>query len=211
MPHLRFEFAQGTTLQPRWVEESKAPRTVDEALEALQEVSQKLRPLHDSRAIFPEVYSIITEKVADEIHHPTGLFWEPTFIARLAGCFAERYLDTLRCSIEHRPQDCEAWAVAYGCNTDLELVALQHAALGICAHINFDLALGIYRTIEDLGASKKPFLLRRFKHDHDQVNHILAQSFRPALERMIDAYGCRTSHLIAHLSLGLAARTSLAP
>jgi len=210
MIDLGLGLARGTALHPCWLSGERTPANVDEALDALREVSRQLRQRRDNRAIFPDVYGIITEKVAQEIHEPTGLFWEPSFIARLAGCFAERYLDALRSALDDAPQDCEAWAIAYGCNDVEGLAPLQHAALGISAHINFDLALGIHRTIVELGASKNTLLIRRFKHDHDQVNRILAASFRPALERMIDAYGCRTSNLIAHLSLGFAQRTTLA-
>jgi hypothetical protein len=148
--------------------------------------------------------------VAGEINGRTGFFKEPSFIARLAGRFAERYLQTLRWSLQQTPQDCAAWGVAYQYSTDARLVPLQHAALGISAHINYDLAPGIYRTICELGATRNPHLLRRFKHDHDQVNGILEACIPPSLRTLAGVYQCRISALVERSAPALRLTTRVA-
>ncbi|HLL53748.1 MAG TPA: DUF5995 family protein [Myxococcaceae bacterium] len=187
-----------------------APRDVFEAVRALRQVTQTLRQLGDTRAIFPDIYGIITERVAGEINGRTGFFKEPSFIARLAGRFAERYLETLRWSLQQTPQDCAAWGIAYRYSTDARLVPLQHAALGISAHINYDLAPGIYRTICELGAARNPHLLRRFKHDHDKVNVLLEACVPPSLRTLAGVYQCRTSALVERFSSSLRLTTRVA-
>lgn len=199
----------------RWVTinntlaETPPPRDVHEALAALQEVARYFRRRHDNRAIFPEIYGIITEKVATQVLAPRGFFWEPTFITRLAGRFAERYLETLRWSLSHHPQDCGAWSLAYSHNDDAAITPLQHAALGISAHINFDLALGIYRTVVALGAAKSTRLIRRFKHDHDNVNALLAESFPQAIRCLAGRYRCGASSIITRFGFNAASRITL--
>jgi hypothetical protein len=87
------------------------------------------------------------------------------------------------------PQDCEAWTLAHA-RTDLgRSLPLQDAALGISAHINFDLALGLWRTIEEFGDTSEA-RLARYKHDHDAVNGLLAVSLPQAVEQLAERYAC---------------------
>jgi hypothetical protein len=165
------------------------PRNVESALESLALTTERLRARRDARAVFPDVYGIITRNVAREIQGRTGFFQEPEWISRLAGRFAERYLETLSWSLAGVPQDCEAWTLAHA-RTDLEhSVPLQDAALGISAHINFDLALGLWKTIEEFGDTSES-RLARYKHDHDAVNRLLAASLPQAVEQLVVGYAC---------------------
>jgi hypothetical protein len=176
------------------------PRDVNEALASLMAVAERLRAEGDPRAIFPDIYTVITANVAREIAHETGFFHEPAFISRLASRFAKRYLETLNWSLEGQTQDCSAWALAYSYAHVDGTFPIQHAALAISAHINFDLALGIHHTIRELGGAADPERLARYKHDHDAVNALLAASLEEALQRLLGRYDCRvTEHLTGRL------------
>jgi hypothetical protein len=169
------------------------PKNVDEALIALETVAERLHQDGDARAAFPDIYSIITRKVAEQVHRKDGIFLEPIWISRLAGRFCERYLETLRWSIERRPQDCDAWSATYACSTLARTLPVQHVLLGLSAHINFDLALGIYETILEFGHEACPEMLARYKHDHDQVNALLLASIPEAFEHLSRRHGCVVS------------------
>src|SRR5688572_14840692 len=65
------------------------PKNVEQALESLEQVTERLRARGDSRAVFPDVYGIITRIVAREVRRRTRFFQEPEWISRLAGRFAE--------------------------------------------------------------------------------------------------------------------------
>lgn len=165
------------------------PKDVVAALESLESVVERLRARRDARAVFPDVYAVITRNVAREVLGRTGFFQEPEWISRLAGRFAERYLETLAWSLQGTAQDCRAWALAY-VYADLGLtLPFQDAALGISAHINFDLALGLWRTIEEFGDTSER-RLARYKHDHDAVNRLLAASLPEAVECLVERYAC---------------------
>jgi hypothetical protein len=173
-----------------------APRSVDDALTALETVAERLHASDDVLAAFPDIYGIITRKVAEQVRSRSGMFLEPRWISRLAGRFCERYLETLRFWLERRPQDCAAWTSTYACSTMPVAAPAQHVLLGLSAHINFDLALGIYRTIIEFGHGSCPEMLARYKHDHDQVNSLLLASIPEAFELLATRHGCVVSAAI---------------
>jgi hypothetical protein len=104
--------------------------------------------------------------------------------------FTTRYLQTLNWSLRGLAQDSAGWDLAYRLAAEDALPALAHAALGISAHINFDLALGIHEVVVRLGAARDQSRLEEFKHDHDAVNALLAASFPESLRRLREAHGC---------------------
>jgi hypothetical protein len=186
-----------------------APADLNEARISLEQTSMRLRRQDDARAVFPDVYAVIAKIVEREINGRTGFFLEPGFISRLVPEFARRYLETLAWTVEGRAQDCSAWALAYDyCRLD-RATPLQHAALGISAHINFDLALGIHATIRKLGYIGDPAELSRYKHDHDAVNELLARSLPEALDRLERVYGCSMTGLLGERIRGHAVRVML--
>jgi hypothetical protein len=165
------------------------PRNVGEALKSLETVTERLRAKGDPRAVFPDVYAIITRIVAREIEGNTGFFQEPEWISRLAGRFSERYLETLAWSQRCGLQDCRAWGLSYGLESLGLTFPLQDAAFGISAHINFDLALGLWKTIEEFGDLSAP-QMARYKHDHDAVNTLLAAAVPEVVACLRERYGC---------------------
>ncbi|MFB9877537.1 DUF5995 family protein [Planobispora siamensis] len=187
---------------------NRIPASPEEALTALREVSDTLRRQGDARAIFPDVYAVITEGVVDGM--ATGLFRHPEFISRLAGKFAARYLETLSWSLSGAPQDCAAWSVAYAQVGRPGVAALQHAGLGISAHINFDLALGIAEVVGELASDRDPALMSVFKHDHDAVNQILETAMPVVMRLLAERYGCPIAPLFTGPLGGPAGRQSLA-
>jgi Family of unknown function (DUF5995) len=166
------------------------PATPRAALAALEEVVAALGAAHDARAVFPDVYAVITEKVIERLGDGSEYFRAPEFISMLVGVFTTRYLQTLNWSLRGLAQDSAGWDLAYRLTADDALPALAHAALGISAHINFDLALGIHEVVVRLGAARDQSRLEAFKHDHDAVNALLAASFPESLRRLCETHGC---------------------
>lgn len=173
-----------------------APTSVDEALAALDTVAGRLQADGNTLAAFPDIYGIITRKVAEQIARPDGMFLESGWVSRLAGRFCERYLETLRWSTERRPQDCDAWGSTYACSSMRRTLPVQHVMLGLSAHINFDLALGIYETIREFGHADDAEQMARYKHDHDAVNALLLASLPEAFDHLVQRHGCSVSATI---------------
>lgn len=166
---------------------------VDEAAAALDGVAEELLRAHDARAAFPDIYAVITRRVAREAARPDGPFLEPAWISHLAASFCGRYLETLRWSLTDCPQDAGAWAWAYLAPGSAALPPVQHALLGLSAHINHDLAIVIHATIVERGHERDRGKIARYKHDHDGVNALLHASIPEALDRLIRRHRCATT------------------
>lgn len=172
------------------------PVSVTQALEALDDVVTRKRQTGDRRAVFPDMYAVITRSVAARAT-AGGFFYAPAFISRLAGRFCTRYLETLRWDEARQPQDTRAWSVAYAACDDPRVLPIQQAMLGLSAHINFDLAIGIADVVAELGGHRDPATLRAFKHDHDAVNVLLRASVPETIDLLATRYGCPVSRAMA--------------
>lgn len=187
-----------------------APGDVFSALRSLSGAAAQLHGQQDPRAVFPDVYAVITRRVADEVAKGEGsLFLEPAWIGRLAGLFAVRYFQSLVASFTGAAQPSSAWRLAYELERQGLTLPCQDALFGINAHINFDLAQGIYDNIVDAGAAHDERMLARYRHDHDAVNGILEASLPECLGLLASRYECPVTRLIVRSELVKAAFSRL--
>lgn len=162
------------------------PANVHEALISLQTVSERMRAADDLRGVFPDVYGVITRRVVEALED--GLFWEPAWIEKLAGRFAELYFDALIPALDDRPCDTMAWQLAL--KPHALRMPVRDAILGINAHINVDLARGIADNIRAAGGANDPVQMARYRHDHDAVNGVLRSALPEVYARLSDAWRC---------------------
>lgn len=176
---------------------SVAPTSAAEAYESLTAVSRRLREIGDARAVFPDIYAVVTRRVRDALPgEPRRLFLEPRFISRLAGRFCELYLAALRRSVDGEREPISAWAAAERARVADRALPIQHVVLGLNAHINFDLALGLFANVLSFGADHGSPVMDRYLHDHDAVNEILAEALPEVLELLADRYACPAARLL---------------
>ena len=172
-----------------------APTSSEAACASLAEASDRLYRARDPRAAFPEIYGVITRDLETELRSTTSGFLEPDAISECMGRFATRYLETLQWSLDGVPQDCDAWRVAYDYAARRATIPFQDVVLGLSAHINYDLAVGVSQTLIARGMHQDERRTARFKHDHDHINATLRGAMAECFERVITRYGCRFSHL----------------
>jgi hypothetical protein len=172
------------------------PRNTGEALLCMKKELNKLYAEDDGRAIFLRAYYVMTTQVNAAVHgtgdfEETGpIFFEPECVDRLAGRFAALYFESLSRSRAWpvEPPICPAWGKAMEQAMKPRPSILQNLLLGINAHINFDLALGIHdvirgdlerlrQEVKDPGERERRSaeLLARWKFDHDQMNNVLVR------------------------------------
>jgi hypothetical protein len=159
------------------------PQNIFEAYNELEYVTNELNQTNDFRAVFPDIYRIVTKKVIDGLNE----FYEPEWIIRLAGNFCERYFNALQASLNGQQQSCRAWKIAsinYKYPT-------TNAFLGFNAHINYDLVFGIHETIREFSYHENKDKLFRCKRDHQHVNHMLKASTSEVFNRLIHRYDCQ--------------------
>lgn len=190
-----------------WEDADHRPRDTGEALLCMKKELTKLYADNDGRAIFLRAYFVMTTQVNAAVHgtgdfKETGpIFFDPGWVDRLAGRFSVLYFQSLtRSRAKVAPDNepvCKAWGVAMEQAARPRPSILLCMLLGINAHINYDLALGIHdviqedlqrlrQEVEDPGerARRAAELLARWKFDHDQMNNVLVRT-NPKLQEVL--------------------------
>jgi Family of unknown function (DUF5995) len=166
------------------------PRDIDEALEMMRSALDYFHREDDQRAIFLRAYYLITLAVHQAVYqrgrYQKRLFFDPDWVKRLAGKFASLYFYSL--TTEERPGE-RAWKTAHRLAGTNETSVFQDMLLGLNAHINYDLAHGIYLNMKEFEDGRDHLLLPHRKFDHDQVNNVLVDTIPQVEEVLTRDYG----------------------
>ena len=174
------------------------PADASEALVALETLTERLREHGDARAVFLDVYVVITRKVVELVWAPEGSgFHDPPWLSQLTARFAEEALVAVCQSIRREPIPSAAWRFAAHYAEHAITRAHQSAILGINAHINFDLARAVYEDFEARAVTGER--LRAYRHDYFKVNEILHGSVWECLDALVERYQCRTTERLLRL------------
>jgi hypothetical protein len=160
--------------------------TVADAERELRELRDAFEARGDRRAIFLSIYARMTTAVADRIDR--GGFEDPEWVGEYLVAFANHYRVAVHdYETGHRDRVPEAWQLAFDAAADPDVLVVQHAALGVNAHINYDLALAIDR----VGVT--PDRQRRYR-DHERVTDVVRAIVDDAQEALAarDADGLAT-------------------
>ncbi len=167
---------------------AQRPRDIEEAIPAMQRALDWYHERNDHRAIFLRAYYIITINVHSALRARNPVFFDPSWIASLAGKFSTLYFQSLS-TFERAPEAERAWKIAHRLSESGGSSIIQNLVLGLNAHINYDLAVGIYRNLLEHGDDRNHLLLPRRKFDHDQVNDILMASIPEITTTVARDYG----------------------
>jgi hypothetical protein len=167
----------------------QTPDTIDDAIRCMKDTLEVFRATNDRRAIFLDVYLMMTKAVQEAVmgcgdFAGTPVFMDAEWIRRLSGKFATRYFRSL--DLGARPGNA-AWRIAHKEAEKPRSPVLLDVLLGINAHINFDLAQAIVANLDDDELTDDGALRRR-KFDHDQVNNLLTRSIDPIQDMLARDY-----------------------
>lgn len=166
------------------------PENIDESLEAMRDALNYFHRERDQRAIFLRAYYLITISMYRAVNrmppYDTRLFFDAQWVRQLAGKFGALYFKSL--TTADRPGE-RAWKVAHRVAQDDGGSVLQDLLLGLNAHINYDLAYGIYLNMVEFADGREHLLLPRRKFDHDQVNNVLVDTLPWVEEVLTRDYG----------------------
>ncbi len=171
---------------------AQRPQDIDEAIPCMQRALEYFHANDDYRALFARAYYIITVNVHDAVHqlgdYTNPIFFDPHWIGSLAGKFSSLYFQSLT-TFDREPGSERAWKLAHRMAEDKTSTPVQDVMLGLNAHINYDLAYGIFLNLKEHGDDANHLLLPRRKFDHDQVNNILVRSTPQVGEAITRDYG----------------------
>ena len=141
-----------------------------------------LRAAGDDRRIFLAVYTTMTRAIHEGV--VSGRFMDPAWTALLTARFAGLYFDAdhaWECGDDTCPR---AWCAAFAAAGQPRISVVEHALLGINAHIVYDLPFAVAAAMQDAGDVRDGRLqgdtLVRRRHDYEVVNHILAETITAA-------------------------------
>jgi hypothetical protein len=161
------------------------PKTIEEAIDDMRIALDYFHRANDYRAVFLRAYYLITLAVFDAIRergaYTRRIFFDAEWVRRLAGKFSLLYFQSL--TTEEREGE-RAWKIAHLRAARRDTSVLQDLLFGLNAHINYDLAYGIYLNFVEFEDARDHLLLPRRKFDHDQVNNILIDSI-PVIQRVL--------------------------
>lgn len=176
------------------------PQTVDEALDAMATALHYFHREHDQRAIFLRAYFLNTLAIRQAIYqrgrYQKRIFFDPDWVKRLAGKFAQLYFHSL--STDGREGE-RAWKQAHRLADSNQTSVFQDMLLGINAHINYDLAYGIFLNLHEHDDGRSHLILPRRKFDHDQINNILVNTI-PQVEQVLTRDYGGEMHLLGELA-----------
>ena len=172
------------------------PVDAEEALEGLEKILGRLNERNDSRAIFLDIYAIVTRRVVDLLNAPgAGGFLEPKWLSHLTGRFAEEALIAVRDSLRQLPLPTAAWRFATYYPAARLTRPVQDALLGVSAHINHDLGMVVYDNIANQTPPVDARKLARYRHDYFRVNEILRTCIPECLDLLAHRYDCASTRM----------------
>jgi hypothetical protein len=182
-----------------------APQTIGAADNAQDQLIDLFVAHGHRAAAFLAVYHGITVAVIDALER--GMLTPKPFFVRLAGRFAERHFDGVKVELG---QDTTTDAARYGLwrpsfafdNLEAGTGALggkppmAHFTVGMCCHINFDLACALDETIRELGYAQDTAALEQIERGHNFVDTILTEKVENSTELLASRMDCPMSKKI---------------
>jgi hypothetical protein len=183
-----------------------APQSIGAADRAQQQLLDLLGAHRHRAAAFLEVYHGITvaviQAIADRRLGP-GYFFE-----RLAGRFAERHFDGLKAELGLNTTSDAAryqlWRPSFALDNVTpeagspfaDRPPLIHFTVGMCCHINLDLALALDETIRQFGLRDQPDAIAEVERGHNFVDSILAEKVEGSTQLLAEQFDCPLSKRI---------------
>lgn len=176
------------------------PQTIAAADGAQGQLIDLLVEQRHLAAAFLEVYHGITVAVNESLER--GLLGPKPFFSRLDGRFAERHFDGVKAELGIGPEtDAHRfglWKPSFAYDNSAHAVkpAMAHFTVGMCCHINFDLAIALDETIRELGYENDAAVLAEIERGHNYVDTILHQEVERSCELLADKFDCPMSKAI---------------
>lgn len=198
-PH-NFDDTTETALRGALPRIDTQPQTIATADRAQGQLIDLLVEHRHLSAAFLEVYHGITVAVNDALER--GLLGPKAFFSRLDGKFAERHFDGIKAELGIGPvTDAHRfglWKPSFAYDNSAHAVkpAMAHFTVGMCCHINFDLAVALDETIRELGYAHDDAVLAEIERGHNYVDTILQQQVERSCEVLADKFDCPMSKAI---------------
>jgi hypothetical protein len=184
-------------------EEPTVTAELERLLGRMEQRIEEYRDREDDRRVFLTVYATMTRAIHDGIL--AGRFMDPVWTAVLTARFASLYFEAAEAWEAGAAACPRPWCAAFAAAGQPRVSAVEHALLGINAHIVYDLPFAVAATMREVGdvvdGRLRGDILVRRRHDYEVVNHILAETIAAA--QAVLSQESRFSALVDTLALRL--------
>jgi len=199
-----FDAATTAALERAMAELDTRPQTITAADRAQTQLIDVFNAHGHRGAAFLDVYNGITVAVIEALER--GELGPRRFFERLPGKFAERHFDGVKAELGLDRGDASRyglWAPSFAfdniesADSPLGLKPpMAHFTVGMCCHINFDLACALDETIRELGYENDAAALVEIERGHNFVDTILADKVAHSTELLAAKMDCPMSKKI---------------
>src|SRR5262252_7655981 len=155
-------------------------RTLDDVVDGLQSLERWFTAMRDRRSVFVTVYGMMSREMRQRLE--ARFFLDNEWVTRYLVAFASHYRRALIAfETGDRAGLPRSWRIAFETARAGVGLALQDLLLGVNAHVNHDLALGL----DEVGLD--PDRERRHQ-DHTSVNQVLEAITDAVQKRICDLY-----------------------
>jgi hypothetical protein len=149
-------------------------------------LSEQWERLGDNRSIFLRCYAMMTENMISAL--ADGRFDDERWVSGLLRRFAGYYFDALEEYEQGSGGTPKIWFHAHNATRERHLFILQYLALGINAHINFDLVFALDDMLLPEWKALSPHLRRQRRDDHQRVNTIIAETVDAVQDSLVERH-----------------------
>jgi hypothetical protein len=145
--------------------------TLNDVIELMTLRLKALQELGDHRAVFQNVYLLMTKEMNGRLS--SNFFLDSEWMERVLIHFAQFYfnaMDAYEAGKSCRPP---AWELSFRQASEKNGFVLQDALLGINAHINSDLPSVLHLVLSEDNAWPDARIMQRRRHDHERINNVL--------------------------------------
>jgi AcrR family transcriptional regulator len=138
----------------------------------------------DSRAVFLECYSMMTDNMIQAIQ--AGEFHDAQWVEQLLVHFASFYFHALDVYQQDSFQSPAVWRLTFDRAQNHRLHAIQNLLLGVNAHINYDLVMALGDMLEPDWGQLDEAMRRQRHEDHTHVNQVISRTLDAAQDSIIE-------------------------
>jgi hypothetical protein len=139
----------------------------------------------DNRHVFLSCYAMMTRNMLEAA--AAGEFHDPQWVSELLHHFAEYYFVALDSYERNVPDTPTIWRVTHDAASQDHTMILQNLALGVNAHINYDLVLALVDMLDAEWALLLPEQREQRYQDHCHVNAIIARTIDDVQDQVLES------------------------
>ncbi len=138
----------------------------------------------DRRFIFLRCYCMMSGNMAEAVG--AGRFADGVWVTALMHRFAHYYFEALE-AYDARPEHAPpAWRQVFDAAREPGTHVLQNLLLGVNAHINYDLPLALYDTLNDTWPNLGEQARQHRHNDHVEVNRIIESTIDAVQDQVVE-------------------------